>query len=157
MGSWRGGASLHHSWSLRLNCIHLCPCSWLSAPLRWSNRGSGCDSAVPIYLPKRSHLRNAQSRWMIKSNHVSHSIVHPLQDQAHRKQAVLHRCSAEGTQASSSSTALIPSATHTAALMECGHVADPSLPTYQSHQKLSSQNPTHISLLRSSQLNVSNS
>ena len=26
-------------------------------------------------LPKRSHLRNAQRRWMIKSNHVSHSTV----------------------------------------------------------------------------------
>ena len=80
-----------------------------------------------------------------------------LQDQAHRKQAALHRCSAEGTQASSSSTARIPSATHTAALMERGHLADPSLPIHQSHQKLSSQTPTLISLLKSSRLNTSNS
>ena len=86
---------------------------------------------------------------MIKTNRVSHSVV-TCRNQAHRKQAALHRCSAEGTQASSSSTALIPSATHTAALMECGHVADPSLPTYQSHQKLISQTPTYLSLLKSS-------
>ena len=45
-----------------------------------------------------------------------------LQDQAHRKQAVLQRCSAEGTQASATSTALIPSVRHTAALMESGHL-----------------------------------
>ncbi|XP_046773413.1 T-cell surface glycoprotein CD8 alpha chain-like isoform X4 [Gallus gallus] len=49
----------------------------------------------------------------------------PVKDQAHRKQAVLHRCSAEGTQVSSSSTARIPSATHTAALMQRGHLAAP--------------------------------
>ena len=90
------------------------------------------------------------------TRHTRSPQAHPLQDQAHRKQAVLRRCSAEGTQASSSSTARIPSATHTAALMERGHLADPSLPTHQSHTKLSSQTPTHISLLRSSQLNASN-
>jgi len=57
-----------------------------------------------------------------------------LQDQAHRKQAALHRCSAEGTQASSSSTARIPSATHTAALMQRGHLAAPPLlPTSTAH------------------------
>ena len=60
--------------------------------------------------------------------------AHPLQDQAHRKQAVLRRCSAEGTQASSSSTARIPLATHTAALMECRHLAAPPLlPTSTAH------------------------
>ena len=92
---------------------------------------------------------------MIKTNRVSHSVV-TCRNQAHCKQAALHRCSAEGTQASASSIALIPSATHTTALMERGHLADPSLPTHQSHTKLSSQTPTHISLLRSSQLNASN-
>ena len=59
-----------------------------------------------------------------------------LQDQAHRKQAVLRRCSAEGTQASSSSTARIPSATHTAALMQRGHLAataPPVLPNSTAH------------------------
>lgn len=57
-----------------------------------------------------------------------------LQDQAQRKQAVLRRCSAEGTQASSSSTARIPAATHTAALMQRGHLAAPPvLPTSTAH------------------------
>ena len=67
--------------------------------------------------------------------HHTHSPqAHPLQDQAHRKQAVLRRCSAEGTQASSSSTARIPLATHTAALMECRHLAAPPLlPTSTAH------------------------
>ena len=46
------------------------------------------------------------------THHTHSSQAHPLQDQAHHKQAVLRRCSAEGTQASSSSTARIPSATH---------------------------------------------
>ena len=80
-----------------------------------------------------------------------------LQDQAHCKQAVLHRCSAEGTQASATSTALIPSSIHTAALMESGHLADPSLPIQQSHPKLSSQTPSYLSLLKTSRLNASNS
>ena len=31
------------------NCLHLCSCGWLSACLRWSIRGSGCDSTVPIH------------------------------------------------------------------------------------------------------------
>ena len=80
-----------------------------------------------------------------------------LQDQAQRKQAVLRRCSAEGTQASSSSTARIPAATHTAALMQRGHLAAPSQPAPQSHPKLSSHTPTSLSLLKYSSLNASNS
>jgi len=49
MGSRRGRTRLHPFGSLRWNCIHLYPCSWLSAPLRWSIRGSGRDSTVPIH------------------------------------------------------------------------------------------------------------
>ena len=68
------------------------------------------------------------------TRHTHSPQAHPLQDQAHRKQAVLRRCSAEGTQASSSSTARIPSATHTAALMQRGHLAAPPvLPTSTAH------------------------
>ena len=68
------------------------------------------------------------------TRHTRSPQAHPLQDQAHRKQAVLRRCSAEGTQASSSSTARIPSATHTAALMQRGHLAAPPLlPTSTAH------------------------
>jgi len=48
MGSMRDEAWLHPFWSLRWDCVHLCPCSWLSARLRWSIRGSGRDSTVPI-------------------------------------------------------------------------------------------------------------
>jgi len=48
VGSRRSGARLHPFRSLRWNCIHLCPCSWLSIHLRWSIRGSGRDSTVPI-------------------------------------------------------------------------------------------------------------
>ena len=36
--------------SLRWNCIHRCPCGWLSTHLRWSIRGSGRDSTVPIHF-----------------------------------------------------------------------------------------------------------
>ena len=64
------------------------------------------------------------------TRHTRSPQAHPLQDQAHRKQAVLRRCSAEGTQASSSSTARSPSATHTAALMQRGHLAAPPLLPY---------------------------
>jgi len=68
------------------------------------------------------------------TRHTRSPQAHPLQDQAHRKQAVLRRCSAEGTQASSSSTARIPSATHTAALMQRGHLAATALlPTSTAH------------------------
>ncbi|XP_052537380.1 T-cell surface glycoprotein CD8 alpha chain-like [Tympanuchus pallidicinctus] len=80
-----------------------------------------------------------------------------LQDQAQRKQAVLRRCSAEGTQASSSSTALIPPAAHTAALMQRRRLADPAQSTPRSHPKLSSHTPTSLSLLKYSSLNASNS
>ena len=87
-------------------------------------------------LLKRSDITmltagSISSAEMNTATHHTHSPqAHPLQDQAHRKQAVLRRCSAEGTQASSSSTARIPSATHTAALMQRGHLAAPPLLPY---------------------------
>jgi len=78
---------------------------------------------------------SSSSAVMNTATHHTHSPqAHPLQDQAHHKQAVLRRCSAEGTQASSSSTARIPSATHTAALMLHGHLAaPPGRPTSTAH------------------------
>ena len=61
MGSGRGAARLHPFHSLRWNCVHLCPCSWLSVRLRWSIRGSGRDSTVPIHLHKQdsTHITKA--------------------------------------------------------------------------------------------------
>ncbi|XP_031444060.1 T-cell surface glycoprotein CD8 alpha chain-like [Phasianus colchicus] len=68
------------------------------------------------------------------TRHTRSPPAHHLQDQAQRKQAVLRRCSAQGTQASSSSTALIPAAAHTAALMQRRHLAAPPLlPTSTAH------------------------
>ena len=60
MGSRRGAAWLYPFWSLRWNCVHPCPCGWLSARLRWSIRGSGWDSTVPI----QGHTLTSQSSWV---------------------------------------------------------------------------------------------
>ena len=43
---WGLGGSLPVT---QVKLCSLCPCSWLSARLRWSIRGSGCDSTVPIH------------------------------------------------------------------------------------------------------------
>jgi len=53
-----GGVEPVSFWSLRWNCVHLCSCSWLSTRLRWSIRGSGCDSTVPIHPLQHLHRTN---------------------------------------------------------------------------------------------------
>ena len=49
---WSLGGVEPGSNSLRWNCVHLCRCSWLSTRLRWSIRGSGRYSTVPIQVHK---------------------------------------------------------------------------------------------------------
>jgi len=89
MGSRRGAVRLHPFWSLRWNCIHLCPCSWLNTRLRWSIRGSGFNCS---HTPKQkwfSYLTCENkiwyklfcdwgkiSEWCIVSQHITSPFFH---------------------------------------------------------------------------------
>ena len=55
LSPWESALKWGLGGQLRWNCIHLCPCSWLSAHLRWSIRSSDRDSTVPIHTITYNH------------------------------------------------------------------------------------------------------
>jgi len=90
MGSGRSGVLNGIFQSLGWNCIHLCPCSWLSAHLRWSIRVSGCDSTVPIHYQRLKHNHHKSPNFAVRNNLFTQFIPLCLQIPHKLRSHILH-------------------------------------------------------------------